>query len=49
MLKLWTMANAVEDLSFKAKVIITYFAEAPFSWTALDDVMEYVLEWAFVE
>lgn len=49
MLKLWTMANAVEDPSFKAKVIITYFAEAPLSWTALDDVMEYILEWASVE
>ncbi|KAF7681379.1 hypothetical protein GT037_000355 [Alternaria burnsii] len=43
MLKLWTVANAIEDPSFKAKVIITYFTKDPIPFPACS------LKWAFVE
>ncbi|KAB2102387.1 hypothetical protein AG0111_0g9045 [Alternaria gaisen] len=43
MLKLWTVANAVEDPPFKAKVIITYFTEAPIG------IKNGIIKWDFVE
>ncbi|CAN9083880.1 unnamed protein product [Alternaria sp. RS040] len=43
MLKLWTVANAIEDPSFKAKVIITYFTKDPIPFPT------HSLKWAFAE
>lgn len=42
-LKLWTVANAVEDLVFKSQVIATYFAEARVRF------WKESVKWAFLE